>query len=409
VSDTIQRVRAEIGRSMTVTEVGRRRSRRTRPLRPPTRRRRRTLVWLLAAALVLAFVPVGFSYVRAMMRPSSLPLGIRSVEWLRASGLAWAVDDAERLYYTHRAPKRGGPPLTALPSVGVAATRARRAATPGRAAAEHVPLPARIPSLIAPRLPGEGVWHVTMRHAGGEPALLETTFRSDPAYPRLVAYVAWINHARTELALNPGRYEPPSGSPRGPMEVPPGRRARLLATFNSGFTWRDGFVAGGSTYEPLQSGLATLIVYRDGAVNIVTWNGGPHPGPAVRDARQNLPLIVDRDRLTSHLSAGPEWGATLGNAIRVWRSGIGIDRHGNLIYAAADYQTVISLAHILVHAGAVRAMELDINAEWPTFDTYGRTGGREPSKLVPNGQQPADRYLVPDDRDFFAVYRRPGS
>jgi len=28
---------------------------------------------------------------------------------------------------------------------------------------------------------------------------------------------------------------------------------------------------------------------------------------------------------------------------------------------------------------------------------------------VPNYQQPATRYLVPDDRDFFAVYRRmPG-
>jgi hypothetical protein len=27
-------------------------------------------------------------------------------------------------------------------------------------------------------------------------------------------------------------------------------------------------------------------------------------------------------------------------------------------------------------------------------------------KIVPNVQQPATRYLVPDDRDFFAVYRR---
>ena len=31
------------------------------------------------------------------------------------------------------------------------------------------------------------------------------------------------------------------------------------------------------------------------------------------------------------------------------------------------------------------------------------------TKVVPNVQQPATRYLVPDDRDFFAVYRRlPG-
>jgi hypothetical protein len=33
-----------------------------------------------------------------------------------------------------------------------------------------------------------------------------------------------------------------------------------------------------------------------------------------------------------------------------------------------------------------------------------------PDKIVPNVQQPATRYLVPDDRDFFAVYRRlPGA
>ena len=57
----------------------------------------------------------------------------------------------------------------------------------------------------------------------------------------------------------------------------------------------------------------------------------------------------------------------------------------------------------------MRAIELDINPEWPSFNAYGAWGAREPFKLVPNDQQSADRYLVPDDRDFFAVYRRvPG-
>ena len=93
----------------------------------------------------------------------------------------------------------------------------------------------------------------------------------------------------------------------------------------------------------------------------------------------------------------------------MWRTGAGIDRHGNLIYAAADWQTVISLAQILQRAGAVRAMQLDINPEWPTLNTYGHDGGLDPAMVVPNYQQSATRYLVPDDRDFFAVYRRvPG-
>ena len=104
------------------------------------------------------------------------------------------------------------------------------------------------------------------------------------------------------------------------------------------------------------------------------------------------------------------WGfaasVTLGNAVRVWRSAVGIDRQGNLIYAAADSQTAASIAAIMVHAGAVRAMELDINAEWPTFNTYRAHGAHGPVMMVPNSQQSATRYLVPDDRDFFAVYLR---
>ncbi len=385
------------------------------PVRPrPTRWRRRRRLVAIVVGVVL--VPIGFSYVQAMMRPSSLPVGIRSVEWLRASGFAWLVNDVERLYYTRTAPKKGGPPLATLPSVGGISSAAPKAPRAQRRAQHDTPaagtfLPAPIRAVIRPRLSGEGVWHLTTEGTSGPPALLETTFRPDPSYPRFVAYVAWISHARTEIALNPGRYEPPSGKPRGAMQVPFDQRWRLLATFNSGFTWRDGhggFVATGRTYEPLRSGLATLVSYRDGHVNIVSWNGGPRPGFAVVHARQNLPLIVDRGRLTAHLSSGPEWGATLGNAIRVWRSGIGIDRHGNLVYAAADYQTVTSLAEILVRAGSVRAMELDINAEWPTFISYGRGGSRDPIKLVPNSQQSPNRYLVSDDRDFFTVYRRLG-
>jgi len=92
----------------------------------------------------------------------------------------------------------------------------------------------------------------------------------------------------------------------------------------------------------------------------------------------------------------------------VWRTAVGIDRHGDLVYAAADGQTAASLAAVMVHLGAVRAVQLDINPEWPSFIAYGRRGGRDPYKLVPNYRQSAYRYLSPDNRDFFAVYTRPG-
>jgi hypothetical protein len=97
---------------------------------------------------------------------------------------------------------------------------------------------------------------------------------------------------------------------------------------------------------------------------------------------------------------------TLGNAVRVWRSGIGVDGHGDLIYAAANYQTVGSLAAILIHAGALRAMQLDINSYWVTFNSYAGRDATRPSSLLPAMTRPATRYLSPDDRDFFAVYLR---
>ena len=82
--------------------------------------------------------------------------------------------------------------------------------------------------------------------------------------------------------------------------------------------------------------------------------------------------------------------------MRVWRSGLGIDRHGNLIYAVANYQTVGSLAEILRRAGAVRAMELDINEDWVSFNTYRRPGALDPSKLLPEIYRPAES--LPDPR-----------
>jgi hypothetical protein len=360
--------------------------------------------WIPLVALVF-LSPAIYSWTRMAMLQSSLPLGVRTVEWLRMHHFNWLVDDAEHVYYSWKAPSKGGPQLATLPPVGLANTH------PGRRThrAHAAKWPPPITPVFARPLPGEGVWKPTGRPVAGGPPVLVTTFRTERDYPRIVAYVAWFDHKRTALAYYPGRYEPPSASLRGPMEVPWSQRWRLLATFNSGFIYSDGLngdFLNGHVNEPLKDGLATLVAYRNGRVNIVDWHGGPSPGPGVTFARQSLPLIIDHGRLSPALNDSTQWGFTLGNAVRVWRTGAGIDRHGNVIYAAADYQTVTTLARILQRAGAVRAMELDINPEWPTLITYRHRHGLLPTKVVPNYQQPATRYLVPDDRDFFAVYRR---
>jgi phosphodiester glycosidase len=372
------------------------------------RRRRRRIRRGVLVALVVLLSPAVYSYATAMMQPSSLPLWPRSVEWLRAHHGNWLVDEVEHYYYTWQAPDPGGPQLKTLPRVGVDSSPPASAT---RRHASYVPPP--IAPVFARALPGEGVWRGTGPLVRGRPPVLVTTFRSEVAYPRIVAYVAWFDHTRAALAWYPGRYEPPSAPVRGPMSIPYGERWRLLATFNGGFIYADGdngSSIGGRRYEPLKDGLATMIAYRDGRVDVRAWHGGPVAGPQIAFARQSLPLIIDNGRLNPALNDSSQWGFTLGNAVRVWRTGAGIDRHGNLIYAAADYQTVTTLARILKRAGAVRAMQLDINPEWPTLITYTHRHGLDPVRVVPNLQQPPTRYLVPDDRDFFAVYRRlPGS
>jgi phosphodiester glycosidase len=355
----------------------------------------------------VGLTPAIYSYVTTMMKPSSLPVWPRTVEWIRQHNGNWLVDEVERYYYTWKAPKKGGPPLKALPKVGVAAPRLRP-----KAAAHHRPAspwPQRVRTVFVRALTGEGVWRGTGPLVRGRPPVLLTTFRTEVDYPRIVAYVAWFDHSRSSVAFYPGRYEPPNAPVRGPMEVPFGERWRLLATFNGGFIYRDGSNGSsinGREYEPLKDGLATLIAYRDGRVDVTTWRGGPSAGRRIAFARQSLPLILENGRLNPALNDSSQWGFTLGNAVRVWRTGAGIDRRGNLIYAAADDQTVTTLAQILQRAGAVRAMQLDINPEWPTLITYRHDRGLIPDKIVPNYQQPATRYLVPDDRDFFAVYRK---
>ena len=378
----------------------------TRPGHHPRRWRRAGLPVALAFLLLLA--PAAYSYTTTMMQPSSLPLWPRSVEWLRAHHGNWLVDEVEHYYYSWKTPAKGGPQLTSLPRAGFTPAATKKAKA--RRQAGYVPAP--ISPVFAHPLPGEGVWKGTGPTVSGRSPVLVTTFRTEVDYPRLVAYVAWFDHARTSAAWYPGRYEPPNAPIRGPMSVPPDQRWRLLATFNGGFIYSDGgngSSINGKMYEPLKAGLATLLAYRNGRVDVTTWHGGPVAGPQVAFARQSLPLIIDHGRLNPALNDSSQWGFTVGNAVRVWRTGVGIDRRGNLIFAAADGQTVITLARILQRAGAVRAMQFDINADWHTLITYTHHHGLQPTQIGPSNR-PDGRYLTPDDRDFFAVYRRqPGA
>jgi hypothetical protein len=372
--------------------------------------RRRRLVFGVAGPLLVLLGYFGISYGSYMTQPTSMTFAERSAEWVRNDVPFgnWIIDTAE--HYTATAPRRGGPGLKRLRQVGLGkgVSAAKHAGTGG-----YVPPP--IKPVFTHALPGEGVWHGTGPVVNGRPPILVTTYRPSTEYPSIVAYVLWIDHTRTDVAYYPGRYEPPSAVDRGPMMVPVDQRKRLLATFNSGFTHTDtnnGSAVNGHTNEPLIDGNATLVGYRNGTVNIVKWTGGPDAPANIAWARQSLTPILWNGQLNPELNTDPnsvQWGYTLGGVTFTPRTGVGIDAHGNMMFVVASEATVISLAQILQHIGAVRGMEFDINPEWHTLITYSHLNGLGAAMVEPQNQQSPDRYLTPDDRDFMAVYTKiPG-
>ena len=372
--------------------------------------RRRRVAFLILAPLVALVLYFGVSYASYMLQPTSETFAERSAEWVR-NDVPFGnniIDTAEHL--TASTPRRGGPGLKRMPSVGLSTTKPL-----ARHQAHSSYAPPRIRSAFATPLPGEGVWHRTGPLVDGRPPVLVTTFRPSTEYPSIVAYVLWIDHTRTDLAYYPGRYEPPSAVARGPMMVPVDQRHRLLATFNGAFTHVDtnnGSAVNGHTNEPLIDGNATLVGYRNGKVNILKWSGGPNAPANIAWARQSLTPIVWNRKLNPELNTDPnsvQWGYTLGGVTYTPRTGVGIDSHGNVMFVVASEATVISLAQILQHIGAVRGMEFDINPEWHTMITYSHRHGLDPTMVEPQSQQSPYRYLTPEDRDFMAVYTKvPG-
>jgi hypothetical protein len=272
-------------------------------------------------------------------------------------------------------------------------------------------VPPAVAPVVSPAQAGEGVWVGQDTWSGSPPSIMTTSFRTDPANPSIVAYATWIRTSSTQLALYPGYEGPgPTTLDRGPEMVPVSARPTLLATFNSGFYEKDspaGFYVNKTLYFPMINGLATVVEYIDGTVDVLDWEGGPTPGPNVAMARQNLPLLVDNHAATPGSAVGANWGITLGGVPAVWRTALGIDDKGNLLYAAAPTQTAATLAQLLVKLGAVRGMQLDINPEWPIFVTYGAPDAAVPALFVPNPNQIPNRFLYSSTKDFFAVFQRP--
>ena len=380
--------------------------------RGPIRRLLRGLVLLV----VLLMIPAAWSYAGALTAPGSAPLSARTVEWLSndVPGGRPVVLLAERIWYTWNAPPVGGTPAGGLPYAKGSDPKPGPA---GRLVPAHLPAPLPIRPIAAHPLPHEGQWEVVGRWVDGVPAIRVAYLRPDPIHTSLVAGVMWMDTRLLRAALVPGTQVPTPGAswPGLHWWIPPAARASLAATFNAGFLIRDangGWYGEGRMAVPLVAGDASLVIYKNGTATVAQWGRDATMGPDVAAVRQNLRLIVDGGRVTPGVTNNSFqlWGATLGNAVMVWRSGVGVTRDGALVYAAGPGLSVQSLAAVLVRAGAVRAMELDINTDWTSAMFYGPAPGTyyrvSATKLLSDMIRPETRYLVPDERDFIAMFVR---
>ena len=183
----------------------------------------------------------------------------------------------------------------------------------------------------------------------------------------------------------------------------------VLAAVNGGFklTYRDvGFMSGGHVAVALKAGLASIVTYTDGTTDIGAWRAGvPSASKTVFSVLQNQRLLVDRGVAAASVSSCiiACWGATIGSRTSVARSGLGITANGQLVWAAGENLEPAALASALIGAGALRAIELDINPDWVAGYLYiHRPGGPSPVPVVPGQLGIAGKLLEPYSRDFLA-------
>ena len=380
--------------------------------RPPRwpwwRRNRRRVRRGTALVVLLAVAAVAWSLGSALLRPGTDGIAARAAEWARDHGMGRLITWAENQQYQRNQPKVGG----GLTGDQRAALRAGTPIPPGRG------LPPAIGPIANPALPGEGEWKVVATTATGQPAVLKAMLRPDATHTSYLAEVAWINVNDVRFVLHPGSQEPGHGPWSVPDTIPAAQRHGLVATFNGGFRLKDalagpfgGYYADGRAVGQLANGVAAEIFRRDGSMTVGLWGrDATLADPTVVAVRENLHLLVDNGQIPASTADGSSrtWGYTIKNAYYVWRSGIGVTATGDIVFAMGSALSVQTLADVLRRAGAVRAMELDINPDWTSFMSY--TAGPDPANPVPAKltafSRPADRYYQPSSRDFVAAYLR---
>lgn len=285
------------------------------------------------------------------------------------------------------------------------------------------------PSPITPFNPKagitQGIWKPSGRLVNGRPAVFETTLI--PPGGTAPAGIAWMDTGLLSARLYSGSVSPGKGPYKYTAPIQPNQAASLVAAFNGGFMMsvaQGGYYTEGQMVFPLRTGAASLVIYSNRSINIGPWGSGPGftMSPNVVSVRQNLsPLVING--APTPLASSPNWqiwGATCSETSctgpgieHQWRSGIGVTADGAAVYVTGPSLDPLQLAQLLIQAGAISAMQLDINPDWPDFATYnpttpsGLASAQNGTKLLPNTVQGPWTFFEPTwARDFFTMSAR---
>jgi hypothetical protein len=264
-----------------------------------------------------------------------------------------------------------------------------------------------------PSLADEGVWKPIKTATSGA-LIAETFFRPDQKRAYTIAYLVKMDMSYLTLSEVAGIRQPGGYQNPGPGKIPleAQKSNSLMVAFNGGFQEKDGhygMIVGEKTYLPLQKNLATLVIYKNSRLKIINYTG-QNLGKDVVAIRQNGPILLQNSKDVSSSNAWnmQNWGLTTTNSMYTWRSGIGVTKDGDLVYAAGPSLVPETLAAALRAAGAVDAMQLDINPVWVRFVIFNSLGNGKYNyySLANNMLNGGHQYLSGYQKDFFYLLEK---
>ena len=263
---------------------------------------------------------------------------------------------------------------------------------------------------LATTEPPQG-WTPASTGALGATVLLKTVTTST----RRSLVVAEFPAATTAFHLHVGSGDPPSASSKAPVDSDSSISATevpaLVAAFNGAFkidAQAGGMVVDGITVSPMLATKATAVVYENGSLDVGVWGVSvPTRGRVAVNARQNLQLLVDGGQVTTaaHSTSDAVWGSSVSGAVSA-RSGLGVDKDGNVFYVAAMAAVPQDLAEAMVQVNVIRGMQLDMNPAWISLGVAERPGTGL-SARVPGQNLSPSVFMGGWQRDFFAVLAKP--